>query len=252
MPRKFDFRREVALPAAPEEVWDAVATAAGNAAWLFPNEIDPDGPATTAWDPPRRFAVRQEGADWFNAVEYVIEGREGGTTLLRYSHSGIFVEDWDNQYDAAEAHTDFYLHTLSEYLQHFNGRAATYIGDVPGGIQGPAASRTPDGFRRLQRALGLSAQTGEGDSVRLTPKGLEPIDGVIDYLRPNFIGVRTAGALYRFFGRNAFGGPVGNEHPPVRRRHRTREVQAGLEALAGHEPRVAAPPTTVLLTTDPM
>ena len=45
--------------------------------------------------------------------------------------------------------------------------------------------------------------------MRLTPRGLEPIEGVIDYLRPNFIGVRTAEALYRFFGRNAFGAPVG-------------------------------------------
>jgi hypothetical protein len=45
--------------------------------------------------------------------------------------------------------------------------------------------------------------------VRLAPDGLEPIEGVIDYMRPNFMGVRTADALYRFFGRNAFGAPVG-------------------------------------------
>ena len=34
-------------------------------------------------------------------------------------------------------------------------------------------------------------------------------EGVIDYLRPNFMGIRTADALYCFFGRGAFGGPVG-------------------------------------------
>ena len=209
MPPEFECRREIVVPATPEQVWEAIATAAGNAAWLFPNEIDPNGPATTVWDPPRHFAVRQERGDWFNAVEYVIEGRDDGTTLLRYAHSGIFVDDWDRQYDGAQAHTDFYLHTLGEYLQHFGGRAATYIGDVPGGIQGPATSAAPDGFRRLHEALGLGAQAREGDSVRLTPEGLEPIEGVIDYLRPNFIGVRTGDALYRFFGRNAFGAPVG-------------------------------------------
>jgi hypothetical protein len=44
--------------------------------------------------------------------------------------------------------------------------------------------------------------------VLLTPQGLEPIEGVLDYLRPNFIGVRSTDALYRFFGRNAFGAPV--------------------------------------------
>jgi hypothetical protein len=209
MPPEFEFSREVVLPASPEQVWEAVATAAGNAAWLFPNEIEPGGSGVTAWDPPRHFAVRTQQGDWFNALEYVIEGREGGTSVLRYVHSGIFVEDWDTQYDAVQQHTDFYLHTLSEYLEHFNGRTATYVGEVPGGIQGPPASATPDGFRRLQQALGLDAQVGEGDSVRLTPQGLEPVEGVVDYLQPNFMGVRTTDALYRFFGRNAFGAPVG-------------------------------------------
>jgi hypothetical protein len=74
----------------------------------------------------------------------------------------------------------------SPYLEHFDGRPATSIGDVPGGIQGPAASATPDGFARLQRALGLDAQAAEGESVRLTPAGIAPIEGVVDYLRPNF------------------------------------------------------------------
>jgi hypothetical protein len=190
-------------------VWEAVATSAGNAAWLFPNEIDPKGPAVTAWDPPRRFPVRHDQGDSFNALEYVIEGREGGTSLLRYAHSGIFVEDWEAQYDAVQQHTDFYLHTLGEYLGHFSGRPAPYVGDVPGGIQGPPTSATPDGFSRLQRALGLAARIREGDSVRLTPKGLQPVQANIDYLRPSFIGVRSDDALYRFFGRNAFGAPVG-------------------------------------------
>jgi hypothetical protein len=209
MPREFDVRREVILPADPEAVWEAVATTAGNAAWLFPNEIDPSDSSTKAWDPPLQFSVRTEQGDWFNALEFAIEGREGGTSLLRYAHSGIFVEDWDTQYDAVQQHTDFYLHTLSEYLEHFNARPVTYIGDVPGGIQGPSASATSDGFERLQQALGLDGGIEEGASVRLTPQGLEPIDGVIDYVRPIFIGIRTSDALYRFFGRNAFGAPVG-------------------------------------------
>ena len=208
MPPDFECSREVILRATPEEVWEAVATRAGNAAWLFPNEIDPDGAGANVWDPPHHFAIRQEQGDWFNAVEFVIEGREGGTTLLRYVHSGIFVNDWDTQYDAVQHHTDFYLHTLSEYLAHFSGRTATYVGEVPAGIQGPPASAAPDGFRRLQHALGFGT-AGEGDAVRLTPDGLAAIEGVVDYARPNFIGVRTADELYCFFGRNAFGGPVG-------------------------------------------
>jgi uncharacterized protein YndB with AHSA1/START domain len=205
MPREFEIRRELELPASPEEVWDAVATAAGNAAWLFPSP--PSEPVVS--EPPHRLVVRQEDGDWFNAVAFVIEGREGGRTLLRYAHSGVFVDDWDTQYDAVNQHTDFYLHALGQYLEHFAGRTATYVGDVPGGVQAPEASAQPDGFERLQRALSLPEGAGEGDSVQLSPDGLEPIEGVIDHRRGPFLGIRTPDGLYRFFGRNAFGAPVG-------------------------------------------
>ena len=119
MAREFECRREVLLAATPEEVWDAVATSEGNAAWLFPNDIDAD--AAKAWEPPAHLHVRHERGDWFNALEFTIEAREGGTTLMRYMHSGIFVDDWDTQYDGVSQHTDFYLHTLGEYLRHFAG-----------------------------------------------------------------------------------------------------------------------------------
>ena len=62
---------------------------------------------------------------------------------------------------------------------------------------------TPDAFEKLKRELGASS---EGDRVNL-PNGAG--DGVVDYATDKFLGVRTGDALYRFFGRNAFGGPVG-------------------------------------------
>ena len=154
-------------PPSPEQVWEAVATTAGNAAWLFPNEIEPAAASTTAWDPPRHFAVRMEQGDWFNALEFVIEGRDGGTSLLRYAHSGIFVDDWDTQYDAVQQHTDFYLHTLGEYLEHFDGRTATYIGEVPGGIQGPPSV----GEARRLPAPPAGARTGGRRSKKATRYG---------------------------------------------------------------------------------
>ena len=206
MAREFQVRREVLLAATPEEVWEAVATSEGNAAWLFPNDIDPQ--AAKAWEPPAHLHVRQERGDWFNALEFTIEAREGSTTLMRYLHSGIFVDDWDGQYDGVSQSTDFYLHTLGEYLRHFSGRPATYIGDGPMGIQAPADTARPDGFARIQRGLGFAPAVSEGDEVRLTPAALPPVTGVVSYRRSNFIGVRTADALYCFFGRNAFGAPV--------------------------------------------
>jgi len=171
------------------------------ASWLFPERV---GEGIQAWEPPHRLVVREEGeGGWFNALEYTVEGRAGGATL-RYVHSGIFDdENWDDQYDAVSQHTDFYLHTLGEYLAHFSPRTATYVGDVPGGISGPEASMAPDGFDRLKAALGVD-RASEGDQVVLDVGG----PGVLDYARGNFLGVRTGDGLYRFFGRNAFGGPV--------------------------------------------
>ena len=48
--------------------------------------------------------------------------------------------------------------------------------------------------------------------MRLTLPGLDPLEGVVNYATPNFLGVRTGDGLYRFYGRNAFGMPVGLAH----------------------------------------
>jgi uncharacterized protein YndB with AHSA1/START domain len=212
MGREFEIRRDVELQGTPEQVWDAVATGAGLASWMFPSPIEGggEGGPIQAWDPPHHLKIRQEGeGGWFNALEYTIEGRDGGTTALRYVHSGIFDDEgWDDQYDAVDAHTDFYLHTLGQYVAHFSPRTATYIGDVPGGINGPEASMVAEGFDRLKAAVGLDVAS-EGDTVKADLGDYGRIEGTADYVRNSFAGIRTDDALYRFFGRNAFGGPVG-------------------------------------------
>jgi len=118
MAREFEIRREVELPATPEQVWEAVATGPGNAGWLWPMEIEPgvgsaaEVGAVTAWEPARHFAVRAEGENgWFNALEFLIEARDGGTAVLRYVHSGIpdyaLRVDTDNaDYDKAARYID--------------------------------------------------------------------------------------------------------------------------------------------------
>ena len=168
MNHRFEIRRTVELPATPEQIWQAVATGSGHQAWLFPSGGDTPGAVgdtimdhrVEAFDPPRHFRAHLEGEDgFFNTLEYLIEGRNGGTSVLRYMHSGILVEDWENQYDAADKHTDFYLHTLGQYLEHFTGREATYIG-----AEGPAASSAPEAFDALQRQLGVE-QAAEGEPV---------------------------------------------------------------------------------------
>ena len=60
----------------------------------------------------------------------------------------------------------------------------------------------------LRAALGVNGASA-GDAVRVDVDGVGTLDGVVDYVQPNFVGIRTGDALYRFYGRNAFGMPVG-------------------------------------------
>jgi len=215
MSRAFEISREVDLPAAPEDVWTAIT--ADTAAWQFPTGMEipagatpPPGAPIQTWDPPSRLVIRMESPDGtFNALDYAIEARSGGTAHLRYVHSGILADEWADQYDALDGHTDFYLHTLGQYLEHFNGRRVTYVGQPSAGIEGPKAAGTPEAMDTLRAALGIGAGGAVGDAVHADLGDAGRLDGVIDYLTPAFLGVRTADGLYRFFGRNYFGSVVG-------------------------------------------
>ncbi len=215
MSRAFEITREVDLPAAPDDVWTAIT--ADTAAWQFPTGMEipagaspPEGAPIATWDPPHRLVIRMESPDGtFNALDYAIEARAGGTAHLRYVHTGILADEWEDQYDAIDGHTDFYLHTLGQYLEHFNGRQVTYVGQPSAGIEGPPAAGGADAMDALRAALGVSAGAAVGDAVHASLADAGPLDGVVDYSTPAFLGVRTADGLYRFFGRNHYGSVVG-------------------------------------------
>lgn len=198
--RKFEIVADTELPGTPERVWEAVTN--GTAAWLFPND---------GWDSvniveeyPHHLVNRMEGPDgWFNQLEHTLEPLEGGRAKLHYIHSGIFADNWDEQYDGASKHTGFYLHTLGQYLQFFDGRPVVFTD-----VQAPAASLTPDGFVKLKKALGVEG-TAAGTRVEVDLDGVGRVNGEVDFANENFLGIRTSDTMYRFFGRNAFGAPVG-------------------------------------------
>ncbi|WP_338145176.1 SRPBCC domain-containing protein [Cryobacterium mannosilyticum] len=207
MSKEFEIVCEGEFPGTPEQVWDAVTTE--TAAWLFPTDGMPGEDIVS--ERPTHHVNRMEGADgWFNQLEQVIEDRPEGRSFLRWVHSGVFAEDWDTQYDGASAHTAFYLHTLAEYLEHFVGRPVVFAS-----VDGPTASADPGAFGRVKAALGLgagagaAAGAGAGDSVPAALPGIASETAVVDFWNDNFVGIRTGDALYRFFGRNAFGAPVG-------------------------------------------
>ncbi|WP_141575096.1 SRPBCC domain-containing protein [Actinomadura sp. WMMA1423] len=212
MGREFEIVREYEVDATPQQVWDAVTTGSGG--WMWPVEYEPreggaagHGSVVTVWDPPHRLTARRDSAEGLpqalNQLDHLIEPREDGGSWVRYVHSGIFTGDWDDQYDGASRHTDFYLHTLRQYLEHFTGLPAAHSD-----IQGPEASMRKGSFPAVGRALGLDG-AAEGGKVRVDLPDAGPADAVLDFRTEHFIGLRTADAMYRFFGRDAWGGPVG-------------------------------------------
>ena len=133
-------RTEVA--AAPEQVWDAIATAAGISAWMVPTRLDPriggevsfdhgdfrSRGVVTDYTPNHRFAYEEPWPmtepmrEWASAVagrevtdddlasvspiatEFLIEAASGGTCVIRVVSSAYGTgADWENEFFAEMA-----------------------------------------------------------------------------------------------------------------------------------------------------
>lgn len=232
MGHEFDDRDEITVDATPAQVWEAIATGPGLTSWFMGRtEVEPgEGGAVRAdfggfvqefkvvgWEPERRLAVRADTGDdgSFVALEWLIEGRDGGSTVIRSVGSGfIGRDDWEDEYEAMTKGGAQYFHTLGQYLTYFAPRTATALT-----AQLPAPGERDHVWSQLRAALGLAGAVAEGDTVRLAPRGLAPIDGVIDFVNSDFLGVRTPDALYRFvcamgmagFGHHLFAADVDTE-----------------------------------------
>ncbi|HEV7899295.1 MAG TPA: SRPBCC domain-containing protein [Planosporangium sp.] len=221
MAREFELRKEIELDASPEQVWEAIATGPGITSWFMTHEVEPrEGGAivlsvgdftaesvVTGWDPPKRFAARGGADGSGQAFEYLIEGREGGSTVLRFVQSGFLGDDWETEYEAMSHGWDMYFHTLAQYLTYFPGRTAMFVL-----AEGPQSSAEERAWSVLLAGLGLTGAVTRGDRVRLSPDGLPPMEGVVDYTGPTFLGLRTTDGLYRFHGRAMLGMPVAVGH----------------------------------------
>ena len=227
MGERFEQRREAEVPASPEEVWAAIATGPGIDSWFMGHsEVEPGGGESggtvrtvfgeyapeldvTAWDPPRRFGYRgAEAPDGrFIAYEFLIEGRGGGSTVLRAVTSGFIPgDDWADEYEAMTAGGDAYFSTLVEYLTHFSGRYA-----VPVTAFGPPTTDWERVRALLCAALGLPRGGAPGERAAFTAAETgEPVEAVVYHATGNVIGVRAPGAFYRFL--RGFGHPMVAAH----------------------------------------
>ena len=218
MAKDFELVWEGDLPTSPEVVWAAITTPQTEG-WLWRVEYEPraggaergltsGGGTVVAWEPHARFVTRAERAGWFNQLDYALGPRDGGTHL-RYVHTTVFEDDtYARESAACDAHTPFYLHSLGEYVRHFAGRRpAAYVS-----VDGPAASARPGAFAAAGRALGVGDGTRVGDRIEADLPGTGRVTATVDYATDVFLGLRTDDALYRVYGRDAWGWPVGVAH----------------------------------------
>lgn len=225
MGKPFELQHRIEVDATPEEVWEAIATGPGVDSWFMGrNEIEPreggtvrmkvgggrwDEATVTAWEPPTRFASRTpEGPDGaFHAFEYIVEGRDKGSTVVRWVHSGFLGENWEKEYEGLSEGDPMYFDKLRVYLTYFRGRTAT-----PVGVFGPAVPDRDQAWQTYYRGLGLPGPVAQNDEVHLTPAGLPELHGVVDWVSRDFLGVRTEDGIYRFMHISVFGGPTGVGH----------------------------------------
>ncbi len=224
MGRPFQQREAAEVPATPDEIWAAIATGPGIDSWFMGRtDVRPGAGGTvrtvlggyapelgvTAWEPAQRFAYRSgEAPDGrVIAYEFLIEGRAGGSTVLRTVTSGFLPgDDWAEEFEAMTLGGELYFRTLVEYLTHFAGRFA-----VPVTAFGPPGTTWTRDRALICRALGLPGDAKEGDRTRLSAAETSAdVDGVVYYANAHTIGVRTRDALYRFM--RGFGKPAMAAH----------------------------------------
>ncbi|MFV3073112.1 SRPBCC family protein [Niveispirillum fermenti] len=183
---------EFLTPGTPEQVWQAMATGPGNAAWFmraeieereggrfrfdFGQEVSTNG-EVTLWQPPHRFGYVER--DWMEnappvATEISIVARSGGLCQVRMVHS-LFAsgDDWDDQLEGFESGWPCFFAALRLYLEYFPGLpGAGFMAMVPTTLS------TLESWRDLLSATGLdNPLVGE---ERAGPAGPETLAGVIE------------------------------------------------------------------------
>ncbi|WP_433289952.1 SRPBCC family protein [Pseudonocardia sp. CA-142604] len=224
--------KDIELAADPEQVWEAIATEPGIATWFVPHRVEPrEGGAVgqdygsgfettgriTAWEPVSadgrgRFAYGSaeppaDGSPDY-AFEFLVAGREGGGTVVRFVQSGFLDgADWDGEYDSFDAGWSLFFENLRSYFAHFRGLPAQNVVTMSW-TSGTAHTVWPV----LYGGLGLAGRPDLGSEVTLAPDGPAPITGVVDVMTEEFLGVRSARGLHRFGAEGSDGCGVSAYH----------------------------------------
>ncbi|WP_434994571.1 SRPBCC family protein [Arthrobacter sp. Ld5] len=151
VPYRLEFSVEV--PGAPEQVWQAIATAKGMSAWFLPTEMEEReggslhfsmGPEmgsdghVTRWDPPRRIVYEEDWATLMGkdpdalsplTSEFLVEAQSGGSCVVRVTSSGFGTgAAWESEFwEDMGANWMPFFDNLRLYLTHFPGQEATQL-----------------------------------------------------------------------------------------------------------------------------
>lgn len=212
---EFELTDVAEVDATPEQVWAAIATGPGIDSWFMGrNEVEggTGGVVRGAfggyepeyrireWDPLEKLVYGSDPAPDGRriAYEFLIEGRDYGSTVIRCVTSGFLPgDDWEDEFEAMTTGGAMFFRTLVEYVTHFAGRTA-----VPVTAFGPPVGDWDAAWARLGTALGLPARPAEGDRVSL--------GGIVYAANDQTVGIRTADALIRFL--RGFHGPMVASH----------------------------------------
>jgi uncharacterized protein YndB with AHSA1/START domain len=183
---------EIVIAGTPEQVWEAITTAAGSEAWSFRLDVEPrvggavrigrepfadEAQATvSAWEPPTRFEYR----DGTFATEFLVTARDQGSCVVRVVSSlQTDGEGWDEIAEEARKGWRMTLQVLRTYVTHFAGQPAAKV-DLMVPVKAPATARAEIG-EKLIRKLGIGEKTCTGPLI----------SGEVDHRGPFFALVRT-------------------------------------------------------------
>jgi uncharacterized protein YndB with AHSA1/START domain len=144
------FELELIVPGTPEQVWEAIATADGIAAWMGPTDLEPRpggevvfrmGPGpddvsrgrVTAFEPSRHFAYEEDWASLVGqscadvtplATEFLVEAVSGGSCVVRVVTSAFGAgAEWEHEFfDEMTTGWGAMLDNLRLYMTHFPGQ----------------------------------------------------------------------------------------------------------------------------------
>jgi uncharacterized protein YndB with AHSA1/START domain len=197
--RAIEHRVEIA--ATPDAVWRALTEADQLASW-FPLDarVTPGvggsiwvswaGAATyesriSVWEPSRRLQLVENIPDpgvaqpVSVAQDFYIEGK-GGTTVLRFVHSGFSPDaQWDEMFEMMDSGWRYFMFNLKHYVEH---HAPTRRRMVFVRAPVPRAS-SPDDWTRVLGGLGIDPDASEGAAFTVT-LGDERLSGTIVQWNP--------------------------------------------------------------------